>query len=117
MSLLFKEAESSIEMQQVHALNHRVFAAETGQHQTNSSGLLVDRLHAQNRYFVAVRDGVVIGMVSASAGPEFSIAKRLTDISVLREFPRPVELRLLAIDPNERNRTILAGLIWQVYSF
>jgi hypothetical protein len=115
--LIFKEAEGAIEMQQVHALNHRVFVEETGQHQANPSGLLVDHLHAQNRYFVAVRDGVVVGMVSASAGPEFSITKRLRDISVLREFPRPLEVRLLAIDPQERNRTILAGLLWQVYSF
>lgn len=115
--LTFKEAGSLMEMQQVHALNHRVFADETGQHQANPSGLLIDHLHAQNRYFVAVRDGVVAGMVSASAGPEFSIAKRLRDIRVLREFARPLEVRLLAIEPQERKRTILAGLLWQVYSF
>ena len=38
-------------------------------------------------------------------------------MSVLRDLPRPIELRLLAIDPQQRNRTILAGLLWQVYSF
>ncbi len=115
--LLFKEAESSIELQQVHALNHRVFADEIGQHQANSSGLLIDHLHVQNRYFVAVRDGEVVGMVAANAGPEFSIAKRLSDISVLLDFPSPIEIRLLAINPQQRNRTILAGLLWQVYRF
>ncbi len=115
--LLFKEAESSLELQQVHALNHRVFAEEIGQHQTNPSGLLIDHLHAQNRYFIAVRDGVVIGMISANSGPEFSVAKRLRDISAIRDFAHPLELRLLAIDPPERNRTILAGLLWQAYSF
>ena len=116
-ALLFKEAESSLELHQVHALNHRVFAEEIGQHQTNPSALLVDHLHAQNRYFIAVRDGVVVGMISVSSGPEFSIAKRLSDIHVVRDFPRPLELRLLAIDPQQRNRTILAGLLWQAYSF
>lgn len=115
--LLFKEAESSTEWEQVHALNHRVFADEVGQHPTTSSGLLIDRFHAQSRYFVAVLDGVVVGMVSANAGPEFSIAKRLTNINDLRDLPRPIELRLLAIDAEQRNRTILAGLLWQVYSF
>ncbi len=115
--LLFKEAESSTELEQVHALNHRVFADEIGQHTINSSGLLIDRFHAQNRYFIAVRDGVVVGMISANAGPEFSIAKRLTNLRVLHDLPRPLEIRLLAIDPQQRNRMILAGLVWQVYSF
>ncbi len=115
--LLFKEAESSDELQQVHALNHRVFAEEIAQHQTNASRLLIDHLHAQNRYFIAVRDGVVIGMISANSGPDFSVAKRLPDIQCHSRPAHPVELRLLAIDPQERNRTILAGLLWQAYSF
>jgi aspartate aminotransferase-like enzyme len=115
--LLFKEAESPPELQQVHALNHRVFAEEIAQHQTNPSGLLVDHLHTQNRYFVAVRDGIVVGMISANAGPEFSVAKRLRDVSVIRDLAHPVEVRLLAIDAQERNHTILAGLLWQAYTF
>ncbi len=116
-TLIFKEAESAVELQQVHALNHRVFAEEIAQHQTNPAGLLIDNLHAQNRYFIAVRDGAVVGMISANGGPEFSVAKRLSDINIIRNFAHPVELRLLAIDPQERNRTILGGLLWQAYSF
>ncbi len=117
LRLLFKEAKSSNELEQIHALNHRVFAEEIAQHDAQPSGLLIDRFHAQNRYFIAVRDGVVIGMISAHAGPEFSIVKRLSDAALLRVFPRPVEVRLLAIDPRERSRTVLAGLLWQVYDF
>lgn len=115
--LLFKEAESSAELQQIHLLNHRIFAEEVAQHHPHPSGLLVDRFHDQNRYFIATRDGVVIGMISAHAGPDFSITTRLPDALVLKNFARPVEVRLLAIDPQERNRTILAGLLWQAYSF
>jgi N-acyl-L-homoserine lactone synthetase len=115
--LLFKEAESSTELAQIHALNHRVFGEEIAQHQTHPSGLLVDRFHEENRYFVAVREGIVIGMISARAGPEFSVKKRLPDASVLRAFARPIEVRLLAIDSQERNRTVLGGLLWQVYDF
>jgi hypothetical protein len=115
--LLFKEAESLLELHQVHALNHRIFAEEIGQHQTNPFALLIDHLHTQNRYFIAVRDSVVVGMISASSGPVFSIAKRLSNIQIIRNLPRPVELRLLAIDPQQRNRTLLAGLLWQAYSF
>jgi len=115
--LLFKEAESPPELEQVHALNHRVFAEEIAQHQTNPSGLLIDHLHQQNRYFIAVRDGTVVGMISANEGPEFSVAKRLRDVGVIRGLAHPVEVRLLAIHAQERNRTIVAGLLWQAYTF
>ncbi len=79
--------------------------------------MLIDRFHVQNRYFVAVRDGVVIGMISAHGGPEFSITKRLPDPAELLNFPLPLEVRLLAIERQNRNRTVLAGLLWQVYSY
>ena len=115
--ILFKEVESSAELEQIHALNHRIFAEEIAQHHTHPSGLLVDRFHDQNKYFVAVQDGVVIGMISAHPGPEFSVTKRLPDPAALEGFALPLEVRLLAIDPQERNRTVLAGLLWQVYDF
>ena len=113
--LLFKEAESASEFQQIHALNHRIFVEEVGQYESRPSGLLVDRLHDQNRYFIAVRGANVVGMVSAHQGPEFSVAKRLPRYVAIRDFDRPLEVRLLAIDPRERHRTILAGLLWQLY--
>ena len=43
--LLFKEAETSTELAQIHALNHRVFGEEIAQHHMHPSGLLVDRFH------------------------------------------------------------------------
>jgi aspartate aminotransferase-like enzyme len=116
--VLFKEVDCSSELEQVHALNHRIFAEEIAQHHMHPSGLLIDRFHAQNRYFVAEHeDGKVIGMISAHGGPEFSVTKRLPNPGVLENFARPAEVRLLAIDPHERNRTVLAGLLWQVYDF
>ncbi|MBV9761427.1 MAG: aminotransferase class V-fold PLP-dependent enzyme [Acidobacteriaceae bacterium] len=115
--LLFKEAQNADELEQIHALNHRVFAEEIAQHRPLPSGLLIDRFHSRNRYFVALRDGVVIGMISAHAGPEFSIARRLPDAALIAGFARPLEVRLLAIAAQERSRTVLAGLLWQVYQF
>ena len=56
-------------------------------------------------------------MISIHAGPDFSIARRLPDPDVLRTLSRPFEIRLLAIEPQARNRTVLAGLLWQVYDF
>ena len=115
--LLFKQADTAAEFQQIHALNHRVFAEEIAQHHTESSGLLIDRLDHQNTYFIALRDDRVIGMISAHSGPIFSVTRRLPDPQSLSQFPRPFEARLLAIDPRERNRTILSGLLWQAYDF
>jgi aspartate aminotransferase-like enzyme len=115
--LLFRQAVSAADLEQIHALNHRVFAEEIAQHGRESSGLLVDRFHEQNNYFVAVRDEVVIGMISAHAGPEFSVKRRLPDAALLESLPRPIEVRLLAIEPKERNRTVLAGLLWQAYDY
>jgi hypothetical protein len=77
----------------------------------------VDRIHEQNRYFVAMRQDVVIGMISAHGGPEFSVKRRLPNAALLESLPRPIEVRLLAIDPKERNRTVLAGLLWQAYDY
>src|SRR5580704_7949833 len=115
--LLFKEADNPRELQQIHALNHRVFSEEIAHHPTSPSGLLIDRFHGRNRYFVALHDDTVIGMISIHAGPDFSIARRLPDPEVLRTLSRPFEIRLLAIEPQARNRTVLAGLLWQVYDF
>ncbi|MGC2161712.1 MAG: aminotransferase class V-fold PLP-dependent enzyme [Silvibacterium sp.] len=115
--VLFKEVESATEIEQIHALNHRIFAEEIAQHHRQPSGLLVDRFHLQNKYFIAVLDGTVAGMISAHGGPEFSVTKRLPDPAILQRFALPLEVRLLAIDPRLRNRTVLAGLLWQVYDF
>ena len=115
--LLFKEAQGAQEIQQIHALNHRVFAEEIGQHQSCPSGLLIDRFHARNRYFIAARDGLIVGMISVHPGPEFSVTRRLPDPAILADLPRPLEVRLLAIDAKERSRCILSGLLWQIYDF
>jgi aspartate aminotransferase-like enzyme len=115
--VVFREAESTAELEQIHALNHRVFAEEIGQHHTQASRRLIDRFHERNRYFVAVRDGAVKGMISAHDGPEFSVTRRLPNPALLREFVRPVEVRLLAVEPGERSGTLLAGLLWQVFDY
>lgn len=113
----FKQAESSEEIEQIHRLNHRIFAEEIGQHATTPDGLLIDKFHARNRYFIATRQGQLIGMVSVHDGPDFSIASRLADKSILARLRAPLEVRLLALLPEFRNRSLLAGLFWQVFHF
>jgi aspartate aminotransferase-like enzyme len=113
----FKQAETAEEIEQIHRLNHRIFAEEVGQHAPTPDGRLVDKFHARNCYFVAKCRGEIVGMVSAHGGPEFSIASRLKDIGLLKTMRAPLEIRLLAILPELRSQSILAGLFWQVRNY
>jgi aspartate aminotransferase-like enzyme len=110
----FKRAETSNEIEEIHRLNHRIFAEEIGQHACRADGRLIDRFHDQNEYFIASRGGSLVGMVSAHAGPEFSVASRLRDDAVLRGLRAPLEVRLLAIVPEYRNGALVAGLLSQL---
>ena len=113
----FKPAESAEEIEQVHRLNHRIFAEEVGQHPRTPDGRLIDKFHSRNRYFIARHGNELVGMVSAHDGPDFSISSRLKDVSALKALRAPLEIRLLAILPRFRKRSILAGLFWQVRSY
>src|ERR1035441_5240255 len=95
----FKRADTADEMEQIHRLNHSIFAEEIGQHPKTEDGHLIDRFHDRNLYFVGCKDGEVIGMVSVHDGPEFSVASRLRDASQLAALRAPLEVRLLAIRP------------------
>ena len=115
---LFKRAESEQEFEQVHRLNHRTFVDEIPQHQPTGTGALVDKFHHKNVYLIVLRDDRVVGMVSTHDQPPFSVADRLPDPKVLdRHGTRPLEVRLLAIEPRERNNTLFFGLIWTLYAY
>ena len=75
----FKKAETAEEIEQIHRLNHRIFAEEVGQHAKARDGRLIDKFHTRNSYFIATRGGELVGMISAHDGPEFSIASRLKE--------------------------------------
>jgi aspartate aminotransferase-like enzyme len=63
-----------------------------------------------------LREGRVVGMVSTHDQAPFSIAERLPDPTLLtRPGTRALEVRLLAIEPAERNSTMFFGLIWSLY--
>jgi aspartate aminotransferase-like enzyme len=113
----FKQADTAEEIEQIHRLNHRIFAEEVGQHAPAPDGRLVDKFHARNRYFIAKCRGEIVAMVSAHAGPEFSIASRLKDTGLLKAMRAPLEIRLLAILPELRSQSILPGLFWQVRNY
>jgi aspartate aminotransferase-like enzyme len=116
---VFKVADTPSEFEQIHRLNYRTFVSEIPQHaDPGTGGVLVDKFHAKSTYFIALRDGRLVGMLSAHDRPPFSVAGRLPDPGVLeRPGTRPLECRLLAVVPEERHTVAFAGLAWSVYLY
>jgi aspartate aminotransferase-like enzyme/N-acyl-L-homoserine lactone synthetase len=115
---VFKRAQSSDEIEQVHRLNYRIFVGELRQYTDTGAGRLVDKFHDKNTYFIALRDDRVIGMISVHGQPPYSVASRLPDPSILqRPGIRPIEVRLLAVEPEERNSSVAYGLMAVFYEF
>lgn len=112
----FKPAETPAELEQVHRLNYQTFVREIPQHDDPGTGQLIDKFHDKNQYLICLKDGELAGMVSWSDQPPFSVEKRLPDRQVL-DVPgvRPVEIRLLAVVPEERSSPVMAGLVWSLY--
>ena len=117
-SYVFKQADSAAEFEQIHALNYATFVREIPQHDDPGDGRLVDKFHDKNLYFVALRGERVVGMLSLHDQPPFSIAGRLPDPTILSgPGIRPLEVRLLAVLPEERASTVFGGLAWSVLQF
>ncbi len=115
---LFKRAETADEFEQIHRLNYRTFVREIRQHEDNGRGVLVDKYHDRNIYFIALREGKLVGMISVHDQPPFSVESRLSDPSILRQpGMRILEVRLLAIEPGERKTVVLAGIIYSMNEF
>jgi hypothetical protein len=113
----FKQAESIEEFEQVYRLSHAVFADEVAQHQRTPTGLLVDKFHHKNVYFIALEGEEMVGMVAVHGQPPFSIAARLADASILDQLGGPLlEVRLLAVVPRARHGSVIAGLIGMVHA-
>jgi aspartate aminotransferase-like enzyme/N-acyl-L-homoserine lactone synthetase len=117
-SYVFKRAETRQEFEQIHRLNYRTFVHEIPQHSDPGNGQLVDKFHDKNAYFIVVREDRLVGMVSSHDQPPFSVADRLTDPEILvRPGTRPLEIRLLALEPDTRNSTVFFGLMWSLYEY
>src|SRR5262249_27206715 len=95
----------------------RTFVSEIPQHEDHGTGVLIDKFHNKNSYLIAIRGGRVVGMLGVHDQPPFSVADRLPEPEIL-QLPgvRPLEIRLLAIEPEERNSPMFLGLIWVIYT-
>src|SRR5262249_58339233 len=93
---VFKCADSNHEFEQIHRLNYQTFVGEIPQHADTGAGVLIDKFHTKNAYFIVLRDDRVVGMVSAHSEPPFSITERLSDPTILTKAgTRPLEVRLV----------------------
>jgi aspartate aminotransferase-like enzyme len=109
----FKRAETTEELEQVHRLNYRTFVQEIPEHADNREGRLVDKYHDRNVYFLAVVDGRVVGMISVHDRTPFLIESRLIDRTVIgKPGMKPLEVRLLAIEQEERHSMVIGGLTY-----
>ena len=113
---ILKRAETAGEFEQIHRLNYETFVKQLGQHPDTGTGSLVDKFHGRNLYFIVVCHARVAGIVAVHDDPPFSIADRLADLGALdRLGSRLLEVRLLAVAPQERNRAVFPKLICAVY--
>jgi aspartate aminotransferase-like enzyme len=116
MKFSVKMADTPQEFEQIHRLNYLTFVEEIPQHsdKTNEQGVLVDKFHFKNTYFV-VKDGdEVIGMVCYSNERPFSVDAKIPNLDqfLTETIISPCEVRLLAVKENYRHhRDIIALLL------
>lgn len=96
----------------IHRLNYRTFVEEIPQHPANAERRLVDRFHDDNVYAVYEVDGAVVGMVCGRTIRPFSLDQKLGPIDQwLPAGCRPVEIRLLAVEPAHRATRVFVRLV------
>lgn len=114
----FKPAQTPEEIDQIQRLLYRTFVRELREYQDSCTGSHVDKFHHKNRYVVAVRDDRVCGMIAVHDQPPFSAGDALPDKAILEKLrPKLLETRLLAVEPQERQGLVFAGLTWAVYQY
>jgi aspartate aminotransferase-like enzyme len=115
---IYKVACLESEFAQIHRLNHDTFANEIPQHPGRSDGILVDKFHQENTYFICLKDDELIGMIAARAKRPFSLDYKISELdSFLPPHKSVCEIRLLAIRKNNRAGYILFKLMEQIAQF
>lgn len=96
----------------IHALSYRTFVEEIPQHAPNAARRHVDRFHDDNVYAVYELNGRVVGMVSGRTQRPFSLDQKLGSVDDYLPAGRtPVEIRLLAVEPEFRASRVFAQLV------
>ena len=110
--MIIKPATELNEFLQIHELNYKTFVEEIPQHQQNAEKKLVDKFHNKNKYIIAKTGERVIGMVCYNMERPFSLDEKLPDLNnYLPEHSNIAEIRLLAVQPEQRKATIAYRLL------
>ena len=116
--LIFKVAVEDWELEQVHRLNYRTFVEEIPQHDPNPEGRLVDRFHAENTYIICLQGRRLVGMLAVRATRPFSLDSKLPNLDAyLPKGRTPVEVRLLAVEPEFRKTVVFSQLFEHVVRY
>lgn len=110
--LIYKIATEPYEFELIHRLNYRTFVEEIPQHASNPEGRLVDRFHDENTYVICMSGDELLGMIALRGQRPFSLDLKLSGLdSYLQANSKPLEIRLLAVDPRHRKTTVLLGMM------
>ncbi len=112
--LKFKQADEPWEFDEIFQLNYASFVEEVPQHPSNDAGVLVDRFHDENTYFICRRDHELVGMICVRDRRPFSLDEKLGSLEAYlpqAEGARVCEVRLLTVRPDMRRTRVLTGLL------
>jgi hypothetical protein len=111
-AFVFKVASEPSEFEQIHRLNYQTFVEEIPQHPASPSRWLIDKFHAENTYVIASGPTGLAGMIAVRDQRPFSLDAKIEQLdSYLPPHAALVEVRLLAIAPQNRRRGVLGGLL------
>ncbi len=103
---------TEVDFDAIHAMNYRTFVEEIPQHAANAARRQVDRFHDENVYAVYELNGRIVGMVSGRTQRPFSLDQKLGSVDDYLPAGRtPVEIRLLAVEPEFRASRVFAQLV------
>ncbi|MFA6571592.1 MAG: aminotransferase class V-fold PLP-dependent enzyme [Bacteroidota bacterium] len=112
-----KIADQPWELEEVCRLNHQTFSEEIEQHEKTSDGLLIDKFHSENQYFICLDGQEIAGMLAIRNTRPFSLDYKLDNLdSYLPPYNSLYEIRLLTVKPNYRNSIVLFNLFKSVSS-
>lgn len=99
------------------SLNHDVFAEELKQHACRDNGLLIDKFHHKNIYYIAAHEHDIVGMISAHWIPPFSFDQKFSfNASRIYENDKIGEVRLLCVKKDYRKTSVAPKLLFTLIS-
>jgi len=114
---MFKIATEESEFEQIHKLNYKAFVEEIPQHRENADKKLVDRFHKDNTYVICLKNNRLVGTVAIRGERPFSLDQKLTNLdSYLPPRRSLCEIRLLAVERDQRSGAVFHGLMKTLYA-